>query len=95
MLKAICHAANSSAGGIDHFSPDDFPLLSDSTCAWLAEVLNAIEDGAKWPKDLTHGRAAFLATDANSDNPLNYRAILILPVMYRRWATLRLQSLQG
>ena len=77
------------------FTPDDFKLLSDATYNWLAEMLNAIEDGAAWPHDINQGRAAFLSKDSeNTDNPLAYRVLLILPTIYRRWATARLRDLQ-
>ena len=69
--------------------------LSDNTYEWLATMLNAIEEGAQWPTDITQGRAAFLSKDSqNTEDPLAYRVLLILPTIYRRWATARLHSLQ-
>ena len=56
---------------------------------------NKIEQGAEWPRDLTVGRAAFLSKDVkDTENPLAYRVLLILPVLCRCWATARLQDLQ-
>ena len=41
-----------------------------------------------------HGRSAFLAkTEIPSLDPLQYRILLILPILYRRWAALRLRDL--
>ena len=80
---------------MDHFTPDDFAMLSDCTYAWLAALLNAVEAGAPWPRDLANGRAAYLSKDAsNIHNPLAYRVMLILQVLYRRWATCRLHDMQ-
>ena len=88
-------AANNSAAGLDNFSPEDFKLLSDLTCDWLAYMLNAIEAGADWPDDLQSAKAAFLSKDpAKLDDPLEYRVLLILPVLYRRWASSRLKGLK-
>ena len=57
-------------------------------------MLNAIEEGAPWPTDTVHGKGAFLAKDPNDlDDPLKYRILLILPMLYRRWAKLRLKNL--
>ena len=93
-MKGVCQQAQHSAAGLDHFSPEDFTYLSDETYHWIAEFLNAIEDGAAWPDDITQGRAAFLSKDTiNTDNPLAYRVLLILPTIYRRWATARLKDL--
>lgn len=93
-LKAECLHVRKSAGGLDHFEPADFALLGDLAFSKLASLLNAIEDGAEWPEDVTVARAAFLAKDAdNLENPLAYRVLLIMPVLYRRWASCRLRTM--
>ena len=78
-LKAECIHARKSAGGLDHFEPADFALLSDSAFTKLADLLNAIEDGADWPEDVSTARAAFLAKGADKlEDPLAYRELLIM-----------------
>ena len=94
-LKASCCAAQRSAAGLDHFSPEDFSILYDETYVWLTHLLNDIESGAPWPDDLTTGRTAFLSKDPDKvEDPLAYRVLLILPVLYRRWASTRLNTLR-
>ena len=66
-------------------------MLSDTTYAWLALLLNVIEDGADWPSSLLHAKAAFLSKD---DDPLAYRILMLMPVLYRKWATTRLHDLR-
>ena len=46
---------------MDAFSPDDFKQLSDTTYEWLACLLNLVEEGEPWPKDLLMSNAAYLA----------------------------------
>ena len=94
-LRTECINARHSAGGLDHFDPADFTLLSPQAYHWLAMLLNSIEDGADWPEDILLARASFLAKDRdNLESPLSYRILLIMPVLYRRWASCRLHSMQ-
>ena len=94
MQKACCDASNSVAG-LDPFAPKDLTLLSEGCSEWIAALLNLVEEGAPWPEDLLKGKAAFLSKDAErTDDPLAYRVLLILPAIYRRWASARLHELK-
>ena len=94
-LKQACIAAISSVAGMDAFSPDDFKQLSDTTYAWLACLLQLVEQGEPWPQDVLRAKSAFQSKDQDKiDDPLEYRALLILPVLYRRWASTRLNDLK-
>ena len=58
-------------------------------------MLNSIEAGADWPEEMNEARAAFMAKDEEDKlNPLAYRVLLMLPVVYRMWARARLAHLQ-
>ena len=93
-LQEECTQGSYSAGGMDGWSPEDFSLLSLMAFEWLAELLNAIEGGMSWPSDLQHGRASFLAKgEEPSCDPLKYRILLLLPCLYRKWASTRLKHL--
>ena len=88
------HIAN-TAGGLDGWRPEDLKLLSPMVFKRMTDILNAIEAGAPWPTPLLNGRAAFLAKDPEQlEDPLGYRPLLVLPVLYRCWAGYRLHSLQ-
>ena len=66
-------------------------LLSDQAFQLLAQLLNMIEEGHGWPDTIPTAKAAFLAKDpSKTDDPLSYRVLLILPTLYRRWASVRL-----
>ena len=93
-IKEACQDAAETAAGLDIWSPSDFRMLSDKAYEWLAVLLNTIEEGAEWPEQLLHGRAAFLEKDEDDRfNPLAFRVLLILPTLYRRWASMRLATL--
>ena len=50
----------------------------------LADMLNEIEQGAKWPKEMNKARAAFMSKDEDDVlNPLANRVLLMLPSVYR------------
>ena len=90
-FKEVCLHGKQSAGGLDGFEPADFALLSDLAYQWIVRLLNTIEDGGSWPVDLTNAKAAYLAKDPNRlEDPLAYRVLMILPTVYRRWASTRL-----
>ncbi len=61
----------------------------------FAYLLRAIEKGADWPKGTLHARAVFLAkTDEPSLDPINYRNLTILSVLYRKYGVVRLRNLR-
>ena len=75
--------------------PADLKLLSPEACKRLAAFFNMIEAGAPWPEQLSLTRAAFLAKEEDSDlDPMDYRVLLMLPSVYRRWGKIRLAHLK-
>jgi len=93
-FRDTCMKASNSAGGLDGWDPIDFKLFSLHCFSVLVDMLNAIEHGAPWPDGIKEGRLAFLAKDPNeTEDPLSYRPLLVLPHLYRRWAAHRLQCL--
>ena len=90
-----CVEAQHSSKGMDHRSPAEFSLLSLGACGYLADMLNTIELGAAWPKDLLHVRAPLLSKDTDDPyDPAAFRILMILPTVYCRWAAARLKHLQ-
>ena len=58
-------------------------------------MLELIEEGDAWPTNTNVGRFAFMSKDNSKlDDALAYRLLLILSVLYRRWATVRLRNLK-
>ena len=95
-LLEACQHGPFTAGGMDGWAPDDWSLLSLDVMEEFAYLLRAIEKGAVWPAGCLHGRAVFLSkTGDPSLDPIDYRILLILPVLYRKWAVVRLRNLKG
>ena len=93
-FRHTCVRASNSAGGLDGWDPIDFKLISPLGFSFLVDILNTIERGAPWPNGVKEGRLAFLAKDpSETEEPLSYRPLLVLPHLYRRWAAHRLQCL--
>ena len=59
-LKATCKEAKLSAAGLDQWSTQDFSILGDTAFDWMAEMLNKIETGAKWPEPTLHAKCSYL-----------------------------------
>ena len=95
-LMRVCVQAKKSAPGTDAWTPAEFAMLPQNAYAWLAKLLDMVESGRPWPQDLQHAKAAFMEKDAgNNHDPLAYRVLQVLPVLYRRWATMRLADLEA
>ena len=91
-----CSRASNSAAGLDGWEPQDLKLLPIEAYARLTDMLNAIEEGAAWPTGVLSGRIFYLAKDPDQiEEPKAYRPILILPSLYRRWASYRLGSMDS
>lgn len=90
-LREGAERARDTATGPDEWYPADFKMLSDLSFLWLAELLNLVEQGSGWPKQMTQARAVYMPKDADKErDPLAYRVVLILPAVYRLWARVRL-----
>ena len=93
-LYELCKVNKNSVGGLDGWNPSDWAILPLEAFVLLALLFVAIEGGAAWPEDSLHVKAAFLAKEENpSLDPLGYRILLIFPILYRRWAAVRLRNL--
>ena len=69
--------------------------MTQVAISWLCRLLTLIEDkGAPWPKATLQARAAFIQKpDTTDDDPLSYRVLSVLSVLYRTWAKVRLRNL--
>ena len=94
-LKSVCQKAKKSVVGLDLWSPAEFTLICDDAFKWLARLRNTIEVGHEWLEQMCSVTVAFLLIDANGDdNPFAFWVLLIMPTLYRRWATMRLDDLE-
>ena len=83
------------AAGIDSWEPAELSWFSDQACKCTARLYNMIEKGAKWPEGAEKARAAFLEQDSNKHGQvMNYRILLMLSALCRKWAAIRLSAMQ-
>lgn len=82
-----------SALGHDGWAFTDFDLLSKEALGLLADLLNAIVQGAPWPRAVLQPRAVFLPKTADAvHNPMAYRIFKTTSSLFRLWATARLRQ---
>ena len=71
-------------------------LLSLLAFDWLAVLLNLIESSQPWPHAPLHAKVAALCKDPqHPPQALSYWLLLVMPILYRKWATLRLEHLSA
>ena len=93
-LRTACRGAKATAAGPDCWAPAEWRLLSDEAIRRLVQLLTCIEQGGEWPAALSHATSAYLSKDPNkATDPLAYRVLSLLPVLYRRWPAVRLRHL--
>ena len=93
-LEETMRDAKETVGGLGQWTPADLRMLAPKAYEALAKMLNEIERGKAWPSQMHNARAAFLPKEAtNSQDPLEYRVLLMLPAVYRMWAKARLKHL--
>ena len=79
---------------MDHWSLEEFAMVSDAAYIFIAKLLRLIESTQQWPDDIRTSRSAFLSKDTErTDDPLQYRKLTTMPVLYRRWSSTRLKHL--
>merc|ERR1739843_74809 len=80
---------------MDGWTKADLSWLSDTAFQWLTRCLQSIEDTQQLPASLTTARAVFLSKDTEDmGNPMAYRILKITSMLYRLWATIRVQHLE-
>ena len=64
---------------MDGWAPIDYSILPPDASQWLADIMNGIEGGMKWPDELEHGKSAFLCKKSERSCELDdYRCLLVL-----------------
>eukprot|EP00969_Alexandrium_andersonii_P145694 6443472-Alexandrium_andersonii.AAC.1 len=80
---------------MDGWRPSELRAIPLLPCEWLSCMLARIEEGAAWPSQVTQINCAFVAKGKEHDvNPLAYRGLAIISIIYRTWSKLRLADVQ-
>eukprot|EP00969_Alexandrium_andersonii_P170842 7552849-Alexandrium_andersonii.AAC.1 len=83
--------------GPDGWLPAELRLLPIEAFDLLASLFNAVEAGARWPKELLVARAVALpkTKEVQLTDALKYRLLMTTPTVYRLWARAGLKDLQS
>ena len=92
-LRALKSKKKHAATGPDGVSRQDLLHLPDQVTDSLLNMLNEIEMGASWPRQLVLGIAAALAKIPTASQTKHYRPITILPVIFRTWSSIRARQI--
>ena len=93
VLEAAQHMS-ATAAGPDGWRPVELRHMPGNTAEWLVALYRGAEAGAPWPAPMLDGKAAcVLKRDTDQSDPPSCRVLVILSAVYRRWAQLRLRSL--
>ena len=78
------------APGLDGWTVAELRLIPDAIIELIAELLNAVEGGTPWPKELAAPEGLLLdKPGGDPTDPMAKRPIWLLPMVYRVWATRR------
>ena len=76
---------------LDGVKKGDLIILSPLCLDLIANLLNAIEEGAAWPQPCNAVRTAFFSKGEDDLSPQGFRGLAILSKLYRMWAGIRLR----
>ena len=82
-----------AARGPDGFDHLDLLMMPDAFKEELVSLLNLIERGKEWPQQLLKGFCLPLPKTPTATTVNQHRPIVIFPVAYRTWSSLRASSL--
>lgn len=88
--KGLRRFKSHAARGTDGFSHLDLINMPEPLMASLLDLFNGIEeDRFDWPLQFLHGLVNSLPKTAVPSGPADFRPVVILPVAYRAWSSIR------
>ena len=92
-LSEVAMAKKSTVAGLDGWAWNEIKALLLSWFVGLASVLRQIEAAAQWPQGLLNACIAVIPKEGDN-TPLGQRPLCVSPVVYRLWASVRLNHLE-
>lgn len=88
--KGLRRFKSYAARGTDGFSHLDLINMPDNLMESLLDLFNGIEeDRLNWPLQFLHGMINSLPKTSEPNGPSDFRPVVILPVAYRAWSSIR------
>lgn len=91
--RAVKHRKKRSATGPDGVSRDDLINMTDIEGQSIVSLLNRIENGEAWPKEILIGLISSLEKKETSEVVGDYRPICVLSSIYRTWSSIRAKEI--
>ena len=82
-----------TASGVDGWSAAELRMLPATAWDALADVLTAVENEGKWPKQLLTSAITYIEKAQGGSTPQDFRPLTVTPVIYRIWAKLRCRQM--
>ena len=89
-LQEVARAKKSTAGGLDGWAWNEIKALPLPWFSGLAILLDLVETTSTWPQSLLDAFFAMIPKADGDSTPQRQRPLSVLPVVYRLWASLRL-----
>ena len=93
-LQEVARAKKSTAGGLDVSTWNEIKALPLPWFSGLAILLELVETSGVWPQGLLDAYIGMIPKVDGDFTPPGQRALSVLPVVYRLWASLRLGHLR-
>ena len=90
MLADVVQRKSATAGSFDGWG-----WLPVSWYDGLARILSLVEDTGVWPDGLLDASITMIPKTDGDATPLGQRPLSVLPVVYRIWASARMDQLDG
>ena len=93
MLADVVRGKGATAGSLDGWGWRELKVLPVSWYDGLARILSTVEDAGVWPDGLLDAYIAMIPKTDGDATPLGQRPLSVLPVVYRIWASTRVDQL--
>ena len=95
MLADVFLRKGATAGSLDGWVWRELKVLPVARYDELARILSLVEDAGVWPDCLLDACNGIIPKVGGDSTPLGQRPHSVLPVVYRIWASARMQQLEG
>ena len=93
LRKTLARMSSFSAAGLDCWEVSSLKALPDAFFDGLRVLCDQIESSGVWPESLSKGYLCLIPKSDSDGSPSSLRPLSILSVVYRLWASCRLEEL--
>ena len=93
-LLSFVRRMGATAGSLDGWGWRELKALRVSWYDGLARILSQTEANGVWPEGLLDAHTAMIPESDGDATPLGQRPLIVLPVVYRIWASARMGQLE-